>query len=284
MVTTLGFGKSPDETQDKHLSDLGLLAAAIGEAAPDVADLADDVVSALDDAVLDSVEGVATAGATGLSIYLPPVPELADPAYVDVSSTEDWAEFLDAYYGAGEAIPAEEQATFTEPDTGPEVIFEDDGSVTLNGAFDPAGLDNITEATISYALVNADDSITYFGEEIADFEVGGDGIPVASGNYDLTAMEISDGEDSATAYVQLDLSDDLSTAFFDVPMTYYASTDPDGRRPEGRAAVPRARHRRRPVRERDDLHLRRGVRRLRRAGTRPGGHHRARRADHHRGR
>jgi hypothetical protein len=144
-----------------------------------------------------------------------------------VSSSDDWAAFLDAYYGAGDAIPVEEQATFTDPDTGPEVVFEDDGSVTLNGAFDPAGLDNITEATISYALVNDDDSITYFGEEIADFEVGDDGIPVASGNYDLTYMEISDGEDSAYAYVDLDLSDDLATAFFDVPMTYYASTDPE---------------------------------------------------------
>ena len=227
QATTLGFGKSPDASQDSHLTDLGMLAASIGEAAPEVAELAEEVVSSLDEAVLDSVEGVATAGATGLSIYLPPVPELADPAYVDVSSTEDWADFLDAYYGAGEAIPAEEQATFTDPDTGPEVVFEDDGSVTLNGAFDPAGLDNITEATISYAFVNGDDSITYFGEEVADFEVGDDGIPVASGSYDLTAMEISDGEDAFTAYVELGLSEDLTTAFFDVPMTYYASTDPD---------------------------------------------------------
>lgn len=226
-ATTLGFGKSPDEAQDKHLRDLGLLATAIGESAPDVADLADAVVSALDDAVLDSVDGVATAGATGLSIYLPPVQELADGAYLDVSSSGDWADFLDAYYGAGDAIPVEEQATFTDTETGPEVVFEDDGSITLNGAFDPAGLDNITEATISYALVNDDDSLTYFGEEIADFEVGDDGIPVASGSYDLTYMEISDGEDSAYAYVELDLSDDLATAFFDVPMTYYASTDPD---------------------------------------------------------
>ncbi|GAA4379790.1 hypothetical protein GCM10023146_39410 [Nocardioides caricicola] len=226
-ATTLGFGKSPDETQDKHLRDLGLLAAAIGDAAPEVADQAEAVVSALDEAVLDSVDGAATAGATGLSIYIPPVPDLADPAYVDVSSSGDWADFLDAYYGAGEAIPADEQAQFTEVNAGPEVVFEDDGSVTLNNTFDPAGLDNITEATISYAFVNDDGSITYFGEEIADFEVGDDGVPTASGNYDLTAMEISDGEDFATAYVELDLSEDLSTAFFDVPMTYYASTDPE---------------------------------------------------------
>ncbi|HYF72999.1 MAG TPA: hypothetical protein VD864_09265, partial [Nocardioides sp.] len=229
-ATTLAFGKSPDETQDKHLSDLGLLAAAIGEAAPEVAEQADAVVGALDDAVLDSVDGVGTAGATGLSIYLPPVPELADPAYAEVSTSGDWAAFLQSYYTAGEAIPAAEQAAFTDPAQGPDVSFDDDGSITLTGTFDPAGLENITEATISYALVNDDGSITYLGEEIADFADDG-AAPEASGNYDLTVMEITDGEDTAYAYVDLDLSDDLSTAFFDVPMTYYASTDPDGQDP-----------------------------------------------------
>ncbi|GEP36347.1 hypothetical protein NPS01_00100 [Nocardioides psychrotolerans] len=225
-ATTLAFGKSPDQSQDKHLSDLGLLATSIGESAPEVAEQADALVSALDDVVLDSVEGAGTAGATGLSIYLPPVVDLADPAYADVVSSQEWRSFLDSYYAAGEAIPDEELPTFTDPEAGPEVTFDDDGSITLTGAYDPAALDNITEATISYALVNDDESITYLGEEIADFTDEG-GSPTASGNYDLTFLQIDDGVDSAYAYVDLDLSEDLSTAFFDVPMTYYASTDPD---------------------------------------------------------
>ena len=225
-ATTLAFGKSPDQTQDKHLSDLGLLATAIGDAAPEVADQADAVVDALDGAVLDEVFGTATTGATGLSIYLPPTTDLADGAYLDVPSAESWAGFLESYYSAGEAIPEEELPAFTDPATGPDVSFDDDGSITLTGTFDPAGLDNITEATISYALVNDDDSITYLGEEVADFAEDG-GVPTASGNYDLTVMEISDGEDSAYAYVELDLSDDLATAFFDVPMTYYSSAQPN---------------------------------------------------------
>lgn len=230
-ATTLAFGKSPDQSQDKHLSDLGLLAASIGESAPEVAEEADALVGALDDVVLDSVEGAGTAGATGLSIYLPPVVELADPAYADVVSSQEWRSFLDSYYSAGEAIPDEELPTFTDPDAGPEVSFDEDGSITLTGAYDPAALDNITEATISYALVNEDDSITYLGEEIADFTDEG-GSPTASGNYDLTFLQIDDGVDSAYAYVDLDLSEDLSTAFFDVPMTYYASTDPEQLEPQ----------------------------------------------------
>jgi hypothetical protein len=227
---TLAFGKSPDESQDKHLSDLGLLAGAIGEAAPEVAGPADDVVAALDAAVLDSVDGVVTDGATGLSIYLPPVIDLADPAYLDVSTADEWSGFLDAYYGAGEAIPEDEQAQFTDSATGPEVTF-DDGGITLTGTFDPAGLDNITEASISYAIVNDDSSITYYGEEIAEFDDSGSA-PMATGTYDLTVMQLDDGYDTAYAYCALDLSDDLKTAFFDIPMTYYASTDPRQRDPQ----------------------------------------------------
>ena len=229
-AVTLSFGKSPDASQDMHLNDLGLLAAAIGENAPEAADRADAVVSALEDAVVDSVDGVVTAGATGLSIYLPPVVDLADPAYLDVSSAGEWSDFLDAYYGAGAAIPEEERAQFTDPDDGPEVTF-DDGGITLTGTFDPAGLGNVTEASISYAIVNDDSSITYYGEEIADFDDSGDA-PSVLGTYDLTVMELDDGYDSAYAYVALDLSDDLSTAYFDIPMTYYASTDPRQRDPK----------------------------------------------------
>lgn len=225
-ATTLAFGKSPDETQDKHLSDLGLLAGAIGESAPEVAEQARAVVTALDEVVLDTVDGTGTAGATGLSIYLPPVAELADPAYVDLPSSASWSGFLDSYYRAGEAIPAEQLPAFTDPETGPEVTYEDDGSISLTGTFDPAALENITEATISYALVNGDDTITYLGEELADFVEEG-GTATASGNYDLTVLEINDGADSAYAYLDLDLSEDLATAFLDVPMTYYPSTAPD---------------------------------------------------------
>lgn len=228
-ASTLAFGKSPDQTQDKHLSDLGLLAVAIGEAAPQVSDQADAVVDALDAAVVDEVFGPGTSGATGLSIYLPPVADLADGAYQDVPSAEAWEAFLAAYYSAGDAIPDAELPEFTDPAQGPDVAFDSDG-VTLSGSFDPEALDNIVEATISYALVNDDGSVSYFGVEAADVVDDG-AAPAAIGTYDLTYLELSDGQDSAYAYVDLSVSDDLATVFIDVPLTYYASTDPERREP-----------------------------------------------------
>jgi cysteine peptidase C11 family protein len=229
QASTLGFGKNPDQAQDSHLSDLGLLAVAIGDAAPDAAEEADAVVDALDEAVLDEVFGTATAGATGLSIYLPPVRDLADGAYLGVESAADWGSFLDAYYTAGAEIPEAEQPEFRDPPGGPDLSIDEDG-LTMSATFDEAALENITEATISYALVEDDGSLTYFGEEIADYTDGQP--PTATGTYDFSYLELSDGEDSAYAYVDLDLSDDLETAYFDVPLTYYASTDPDREDPQ----------------------------------------------------
>jgi len=224
-VTTLAFGKSPDESQDKHLSDLGLLAGSIGADSPEVADQADALVAAVDSVVVDNVNGVATDGASGLSIYFPPSSDLADGAYQDVSSATAWAGFLDAYYGAGDAIPAEEIPEFINAQGEAEVTFDNDGGITLYGTYDELAQGNLTEATISYALADADGTLTYFGEEIAD--VGEDGTPTAEGTYDLTALTINDGYDTAYAYVDLDLSDDLETGFIDVPMTYYTADDVD---------------------------------------------------------
>ncbi len=229
-TTTLGFAKSPDETQDGHLKDLGLLASTIGVEALQVSDQADALVRAIGDVVLDEVEGLATQGATGLSIYFPPRVDLSDGAYSDVESAQPWNDFLVAYYGAGADIPAEAQPQFLNRRGEAEVSFDDDGSITLTGTYDDPAQGNLTEATISYAFVNDDDSLTYFGEEIASFD--DTGTPIAEGNYDLTSLVISDGEDEAFAYLDLDLSEDFSTAFIDVPMTYYAADDANGEFPQ----------------------------------------------------
>ena len=228
-AASLGFAKNPDPTQDAHLVDLGQLVSGIGTDALDVSDEADAVVRALGDAVLAQVGGAATQGASGLSVYFPPTQDLADGAYLDVATAQDWADFLTAYYDAGEQIPADEQPTFTNADGIAEVDFTDDG-VDVYGTYDDAAQGNLTDATISYAIADPDGTLTYFGEETATVDPEGD--PVAIGSFDLTALTISDGEDTAYAYLTLDFSDDLSTGFIDVPMTYYAADDPNGEYPQ----------------------------------------------------
>ena len=229
-ATTLGFARDPDPESDAHLRDLGMLAGTIGEQSPEVSEQAEALTSAIEGIVVDQVAGQATAAATGLSIYLPPTAELAQPAYGEVASAGAWGEFLGAFHTAGEQIPEEQLPVFESPDGSAQVTFDDDGSVTLDGVYNQAAADNLSEATIGYAFVEDDGSLTYFGEEVAD--LAEDGTPTASGNYDLTALQLSDGTDSAYAFVDLTLSEDLTTAFFNVPMTYYLAGDQAGEAPQ----------------------------------------------------
>ncbi|MDP1793222.1 MAG: clostripain-related cysteine peptidase [Acidimicrobiales bacterium] len=222
-ATTLGFARSPDETEDGHLRDLGQMAEAIGAEGNGVAQEAKELQAAIGNVVLKQVAGEATEGATGLSIYFPPIADLAADEYGDVSSAEAWRGFLSSYYAAGEAIPEAEQPSFTDAEGDAEIEFDEDGGVFISGAFNEAGQDNLTEAIVSYALVNDDGSLTYFGEEFG--EIDEDGKPEASAFYDLTALKLTDGEDEAYAYISLFEGDDEGVYAVDVPMAYYESAE-----------------------------------------------------------
>lgn len=224
-ATTLGFGRSPDPYQDTHMADLGLLASQIGIEALDVSDQADAVLQAINDAVVDKVEGQATAGATGLSIYFPPEADFFNTDYQGVVTDGDWNTFLESYYGAGADIPRSELPEFTNPDGEAEVFFDEDG-LNITGTFDLAAEDNLAEAVITYGIVGEDGSVTYIGEEPA--AIADDGSGLALGIYDMTAFTMSDGEDTVYAYLALQIDEDTGLATIDVPMAYYAPEDVNG--------------------------------------------------------
>lgn len=217
-----GFGKSPDPAQDQHLSDLASLAAQVSEESPDIAEQADALTAAVDTVVLDDFAGEALPGSTGLSIYLPPSVDLYSTDYESVADTA-WVGFLDSYYGLGEAIPADAAAAFTQYD--PDVTYDDSG-VTLAAAYDPASQDNLTAATISYAVYEDDGTVTYLGEEAADLGTADD--PTAVGTFDFTTLEMSDGEDVVSAYTDLDVDLDAGLVTISSPLLYYADENSDG--------------------------------------------------------
>jgi hypothetical protein len=213
-----GFGRSPDPAQDQHLSDLGQLVADIAEDSPEVAEPAGAVTDALDAVVVDAFAGKVHEASTGLSIYLPPTVDLFARDYDDaVTSAAPWTDFLGTYYGVGEALTSDAVATFTQ--SRPSVRIGRDGGVTLKAAYDPAAQENLTEATISYAFYEDDGTVSYFGEEAA--VLGTAARPTAVGTYDFTELQMSDGIDTVTAYVDLGVDLDTATATIDVPMSYY---------------------------------------------------------------
>jgi hypothetical protein len=235
----LGFGRSPDPAQDTHMTDLGGLAGEIG-GRPDaggVADEADAVVEALDEVVVRSVQGEATSDATGLSIYFPPRADLFSGAYGEVDQKGAWSGFLGAYYASGSAIPDRERPQFTEPDGRADATFDDDG-LHLRGTFDPGTEDNLAGATIAYGLAEDDGSITLLGEEPAELGEAGSGEGEVTGDYDLTALTIGDGSETAFAYLQRRTVEDRGRATIEVPLTYYASSvDVAAGRTRGRDVV-----------------------------------------------
>jgi hypothetical protein len=220
LASTLGFGKSPDPDQDSFMTDLGMLAGEIGVGALDVSDAADDLVRAINDVVIDKVDGQATRGATGLSIYFPPTAGNYWTAYDELGVGGGWRQFLANYYGEGAAIPSEQKPQFTVGSA--ETYFDEEG-VNITASFDLAAADNLSSSHVRYGIVESDGSISYIGEEPA--EISDDGTGTALGSFDLTQFTITDGEDTASTYLQLTTADDGSFVNFDVPMAYYAPGD-----------------------------------------------------------
>ena len=214
--STLSFGRSPDPSTDTHMVDLGMLVGEIGVDALDVSPQADDVIRALNDVVLDRVAGAATRGATGLSIYFPPEAQWFATDYASLAPVDDWTAFLQAYYAGGDAIPVDDQPTFAADELDVQLV---DGGIEVSGSFDPDTLVNVAEASIEYGLIGEDGSVTYIGREPAT--VTDDGSGIVSSFYDLTTLTMSDGIDTAYAYVDLSYDDDSDLITIDVPLAHY---------------------------------------------------------------
>ncbi|KQS68733.1 hypothetical protein ASG41_07390 [Modestobacter sp. Leaf380] len=211
--TTLAFGADPDPSRSTGQVDLGQLAGEISVAALDVADEADAVTRALGDVVTYQVDGKAYLGATGMSVYFPAEAEYYAPAYADVVAAGAWSAFLDAYYGAGQAVPEGDQPAFETGD-GLSVAFDADG-LTVSA---PLAATGAASARVVYGQRQDDGSLLITGDE--EGTVGEDG--TVSGFYDLTGFTITDGQDTMDAYLSLDSDEDSPLFTVTVPLDYVA--------------------------------------------------------------
>lgn len=212
-----GYGKSPDPSMDTFMTDLGALVAQIGVEALDVSDQADAVIRAINDAVVHKVQGPAAPDFSGLSIYFPPESTWFKDEYRSIpENSSGWADFLDAYYGAGSAIPEELHPVFTTEDA---TITIDEEGLTIEGIFEIDSAENVANAFIQYALIGEDGAYTYIGDESAT--VDDDGSGHVSGFYDLTTLNLTDQVDTALAYLSLKSDAETPGFTFDVPLAYF---------------------------------------------------------------
>ena len=121
------------------------------------------------------------------------------------------------------------------------VVTGDAAGITAEAALDPASIENLSSATISYGLPSEDGSVVFFGDEPAT--ISDDGSGIVSGFYDLTILNISDGTDTAIAYISLSTDDESDGFGLDVPMAYYAPGWVEGDPIQRRRAQHRGRRR-----------------------------------------
>lgn len=171
-----GYGRSPDPDQDTHMADLGALVAPLAERDDEVAELAEAVDEALDDVVVYSVEGPRALDHSGLAIYFPEDPAQLSETYPELGDRGGWLSSLRAYYAAGAALDPG-----THPQLSPEldVTFDEDGLFAEATLAAPELSDQLVRATISYAVVHEDGSLTPLGEEPG--EVADDGSGTVTG-------------------------------------------------------------------------------------------------------
>jgi hypothetical protein len=214
----LKFGANPDPSLDSYHVDLGQVARLLGDGDAALAEPAAAVTSLLDEMVVASVDGAATRGATGLSIYFPPFVDVFRQGYLNLQGVNVWPDLLTSYYTAGQAIPEQEQVQFTNENGQGDYFFDEDG-LNLFGVFDTVAQNNVVEAEIVYGVLDENDgSIIYIGEEPG--EVTTDGSGIAAAIYDLTVLTISDGEDTDFAYLDLAIDREAGVVTIDVPLWY----------------------------------------------------------------
>ncbi len=215
---SLAFGSNPDPELDPQLVDLGSLVVNLGEADDTFATSADAVLTALNSAVVARVDGPATRSATGLSIYFPLFERHFSQGYLYLPDVRTWPDVLTAYYGAGAAIPVDEQASFVDATDDAEYFFDEDG-LNIYGYFDLAATGNVIGAEIYYGVLDeTDNSIIFIGEEPGEVATDGSGLVAAI--YDLTVLTISDGVDTDYAYLDLEVDLESELLFIDVPLWY----------------------------------------------------------------
>jgi hypothetical protein len=209
------FGSSPVPDEDFFMVDLGVLLQNLSQEPAPLGDSASAALAVLNQVIVASQTGNASAGATGMTIHFPPYQQYYYPAWYRATAAPVWPDFLEAYYNAGTQIPADKRPTFAPIGNQASHYFDDYG-LNVEAVFNSGAVGNIVEATLYTGVVEADGSVTFIGEDQGLYQ---DNQAVASN--DLTRLQLDDGQDQAYAYQDISFNEDLTLFILDVPLAYY---------------------------------------------------------------
>ena len=194
------------------MADLGSSCRRSAIEALDVSDQADALIRAINDVVVDNVDGVRHRGATGLSIYFPPYLRSCS-----TRTTRAWrarpsgASSSPASTRSGEAIPEEEQPEFDDE--------ADGGRRGLLRRGRPQHLRHVRHRRAGQPRRGDHQLRPRRRGRLHHLHRRGAGDDRATtarasalGIYDLTTLTITDGEDTAYAYLSLDVDEEAGIA------------------------------------------------------------------------
>ncbi|HWM34754.1 MAG TPA: clostripain-related cysteine peptidase [Pseudolysinimonas sp.] len=200
----LAFGATPD--YNFYMTDLGLLAGALGGTG-------DALAAAIDDAVVDSMDGQATRGASGMAIYFPPTQGVFKDAYRQVPSAQNWIAFLESYYAAGQASGGVPKFVDTPVEHG----FQNGGFVVAQQlATDP---NQVTDQYVVYGYLENGGPVL-IGDESAYI----DDQNYVVGFFDTYQLWIGDGSTETSFYSTYSSNQASDVATIGVPILYTAGS------------------------------------------------------------
>lgn len=167
--------------------DLRLWALAIAEREPALSAFTDELLDALDGAVVDQLAGAAYSDAGGLSIYFPIVNAFYQAGYGELDGIDTWRRFVRDFHAAASSLAA--PPTFA-PSNERAVVDVAGGALTVSGALMPGGYDNLASGMLDVGLLSSDGKASILGEVPASLAPGG----VLRGVWDGAFVELSQGD------------------------------------------------------------------------------------------
>jgi hypothetical protein len=204
LTQNLGFGATPD--YNFYMTDLGTLASRLGGTG-------DAVASAIDDVVIDSIDGQVTRGASGMAIYFPPTQGVYKDRYAEVPTAQNWIAFLNAYYAAGQASGGTPEFVSQSAQSG----FQNGGFVVAQQlATDP---NQVTDQYVVYGYVE-DGVPILIGDEAAYIDEDN----YVVGFFDTYQLWIGDGSAETSFYSSFSVNQDSDVATIGVPILFTAGS------------------------------------------------------------
>ncbi|MCK6576136.1 clostripain-related cysteine peptidase [Myxococcota bacterium] len=209
------YGPLVDPRAITGMVDLGDIVRRIADADATLADARTAVDAALSAAVVKIANGVAHGNSNGLSIFFPQFPEYYSPGYDDLEGIGAWRDLVKAYHNGGASVPEGAVPVFIDEGHVASGVVEE-GELVITANLSPESAPNVSRSVLYYGVV--DETGTYlFGDTFAVVDTG-DAAGLVTGVWDLTAMYITDGNNSAYCYLALE--DRGDSLFATIPFVY----------------------------------------------------------------